>query len=105
MNEMKHTKEPWRIDAGPRHYYIKGDDGQNVALMAHPDTDNGYPVATADLNATRIVACVNALAGVAEPEKAIKEAREALKAAESELRDLYYDHPVRIQIRKALEAI
>ena len=59
MNE--HTKEPWRVELS----WITGSDGKRItcptACMSRDDDEN-------EANERRIVACVNACAGVATEE-------------------------------------
>lgn len=53
--------EPWRVDG----HYVFGDDDEQVYLYS---------------NRARIADCVNACAGIENPDEAIREAREALHA-------------------------
>lgn len=59
---MKHTKEPWIIDSDRRRgaNLIRGDKAKMVAWTIY--FDNGSKTELA--NAKRIVACVNACAGI-----------------------------------------
>lgn len=50
----EHTKEPWQIMRGPNSFDISGEDEIPIAVMVADD----------DVNARRIVACVNACAGI-----------------------------------------
>jgi hypothetical protein len=59
---MEHTKEPWR--------YGEDNDGWYVACGSE---QLGY--ALSEANARRIVACVNACAGIDDPEAWINNAR------------------------------
>mgnify|MGYP000119512417 FL=1 len=58
---MEHTKEPWRVELS----WITGSDGKRItcptACMSRDDDEN-------EANERRIVACVNACAGVATEE-------------------------------------
>jgi hypothetical protein len=66
---MKHTKEPWILDYGR----IRDDNCNTICGFLGNWTD---PQWQADRQ--RIVECVNALAGVADPVNALAAAREAL---------------------------
>lgn len=68
MSENKHTPEPWSIDPDDRpnmHWnnHIVSDENPNIAIcfMAHDGTEQNE---CGEANARRIVACVNACAGV-----------------------------------------
>lgn len=78
----EHTKEPWSQGDGSRNmiYAWKGqvlvftDDGYRIIVSCNQN----YPE-EAEANARRIVACVNALKGIDDPEKFVEKAKEALK--------------------------
>lgn len=56
---MEHTKEPWRVELS----WITGSDGKRItcptACMSRDDDEN-------EANERRIVACVNACAGISD---------------------------------------
>ena len=71
MSQQQHTQEPWRVAIGDDYYieadgipekyphHFKCDDlGKHVAIVGHRACDFG------EANARRIVACVNACAGL-----------------------------------------
>ena len=66
---MRHTKEPWFVQEGYNTIYAlsRGDSGVTTAIASvlELDVPGGSREATA--NARRIVACVNALAGIENP--------------------------------------
>lgn len=73
---MKHTPEPWSAATrGPNGCPIIGHKGLMVAMLAHSSLDKDHGE-VADANEQRIVACVNACAGI-NPE-AIKPMIDAL---------------------------
>jgi len=74
MDTPKHTAEPWIRKHGTRIYAADGE-----WFIAQTTISPSHPAGAQDeANATRIVACVNACKGLADPEAAIREAREAL---------------------------
>lgn len=71
MSQQQHTQEPWHVATGDDYYieangipakyphHFKGDDlGKHVAIVGNRTSDFG------EANARRIVACVNACAGI-----------------------------------------
>ena len=61
---MKHTKEPWHVcDPTEQIHAVRSEAGRIVADVGYSDTD-----AQNRMNARRIVACVNACAGVTTEE-------------------------------------
>lgn len=84
---MKHTPEPWRECGKDRDdgckcrmvWALTADVVVAMALMADDeDYTGGEGISSLDMakaNAARIAACVNALAGVEEPEKDLQAAR------------------------------
>lgn len=74
-----HTKEPWKLDDG-KVWRIIGADGSPVFTHTRAPRDN-LKVCQSEANRDRIVECVNALAGIADPA--------ALRAALEELRKAY----------------
>lgn len=64
-----HTPEPWAYENG---YIIQQDGGEygyQIAHVKHPYSD--FPDDEIEANAARIVACVNACAGMGDPEATI----------------------------------
>jgi hypothetical protein len=89
--EMKHTPEPWEQMGGSSAIVAvseleRDEDGNRVAVAQCGDEIS--PLAglkygdERDANAARIVSCVNACAGLADPAEALRVAREALELAE-----------------------
>lgn len=75
-----HYREPWRVGRGSR---IEDARGRVVADMTHrPDYGNGplapAPRPRAEDDAARIVACVNACAGIADPSRLVPALRAAV---------------------------
>ena len=72
MSELKHTPEPWRVIMAddPDAYMLYGDTGDCIAEMPSPDRQG-----VEHSNPYRIVACVNACAGMEDPEKEITKLR------------------------------
>ena len=61
---MKYTKEPWHVcEPTERLHAVRAETGRIVADVCYSDTD-----AQNRMNARRIVACVNACAGVTTEE-------------------------------------
>ena len=86
MSETKHTPEPWRIaryaygeDSGA--YVSAGPvlNSEKVIATLYPYSFYNMDADTANVNAERIVACVNALTGIDDPEAFVKEAKAALQ--------------------------
>lgn len=96
MSNSKHTLEPWDVYwmttgygyGGPRHVYVLGQEERvaKVLSMRRVGQTNPSSRASVDANAERIVACVNALAGL-NPE-GMRELVEAVREAELQLRPL-----------------
>jgi hypothetical protein len=80
--KVEHTPEPWRAVHHNRAASILSDSHGPIAGTE----GDSVPVAEQHENANRIIACVNACAGIADPQSAIAAARDALmdsvKAAE-----------------------
>lgn len=66
----QHTPEPWEVDrpAPGNNPMIVAEDGRDVALVydgyLHGDPTGAFPSAMIEANALRIVAAVNACAGI-----------------------------------------
>lgn len=69
--DAKHTPEPWRVVTHTAKIEYDMPDGIEFVT----DCGRGEGAAA---HAARIVACVNACAGIADPEAAIKAAREEI---------------------------
>lgn len=78
LNTQQWTPEPWAYRKWAGGEYQISALGSTVALLN--DESEVISEQGADANAQRIVACVNSMAGIQEPEKAIQGAREALNA-------------------------
>lgn len=65
---VNHTPEPWELDTHPRD--VISASGKFIARAQGRFGDDA-----ADANARRIVACVNALAGIPDPAAFVKAAR------------------------------
>lgn len=74
MTTTKHTAEPWQTFQSDAGGIVADDKGNTLASLPWAG-DNHDPEA----NAARIVACVNACAGIDDPVKAINGAKAALK--------------------------
>jgi hypothetical protein len=83
----RHTPEPWHVEYYRHGTSILGEDYSNgsglgsraVAAVVHDNRANDSAAA----NAARVVACVNACAGIEDPAKAFSLARVALLYAVS----------------------
>lgn len=65
MGEQLWTPEPWECGEG---YSVIGGDGKPIfTRQPHPDKTKSRPENVRDANRQRIVACVNALAGIPTP--------------------------------------
>lgn len=72
---MSHTKEPWAVDSVMSEamhdiildYHAPDGGYPTVVAMAHGYKDEFPSVLEAEANARRIVACVNACAGIENP--------------------------------------
>jgi hypothetical protein len=74
MSETKHIPEPW----SQSDTWVFAADREFIAVaFGHKQFTNGR--ANANANAERIVACVNALAGIDDPEAFVKEAKAAMQ--------------------------
>jgi hypothetical protein len=100
---VSHTKEPWVVCGTSRNGctcgYIFGDNGEAYVAQALTIRNNVDPVASEDAakdNARRIVACVNAFAGIPDPQAyvaAVEEARAALQAQVDHLEKTFPPYP------------
>lgn len=73
MSTEKHTPGPWRIRTDLPQLVIASESGQYIVAIP------------SEVNAARIVACVNAMEGIEDPELFRITAQEALKAVKSYL--------------------
>ncbi len=72
--KQKHSPEPWRV--------LRDETYHDVIFIG----SDGGPFVSGDveeLDAARIVQCVNACAGIEDPEGAIEQIKETLRAAYS----------------------
>lgn len=90
---MEHTKEPWKVDerVGCVAIYERERDQNCLSIpkenfvaywQGHRGDDGWHVRPEVSANAARIVACVNACAGIPDPAAAVERAREALVKAE-----------------------
>lgn len=86
-----HTPEPWAMveDGGGSafSYELRASPGgklRGIALVYADNPDDGTPGPEDTANAARIVACVNALAGVDDPGAALAEVRRVLLGLEQQ---------------------
>lgn len=90
---MAHTPEPWAVDPDERaemewNNHILGATGERICFMAHDGTPTN---AAGEANAARIVACINALAGIPTDKLRpgiVKELIDAARQAVHEAADL-----------------
>ena len=103
MSEKNWTPEPWKADE--RYIVAEGaiangrPGGEVMASCSHTVTDPGsqrYPTAMRIANAARIVACVNACAGIDDPEAAIRSAKFGITSIIKRIQDLR-DSPKSLQ--------
>lgn len=86
---VKWTPEPWTITGGRNIFSNRSDDdgGGMVAVLAEPGENSDFkPVERgsrrgkeAFANGERIVQCINACAGIADPQATIDAAKDALR--------------------------
>jgi uncharacterized protein YhaN len=83
--DQKHTPEPW-YEAGDRIFYQKGERLLSDSLIAKFFASPRYAlnVKTSYANAGRVVACVNACAGMADPAAEIATLRARVAELEKE---------------------
>jgi len=86
--EQKHTPEPWYA-AGGRIFYQKGERIPSDSFIAKFLASPRYAqnVKTSYANAARVVACVNACAGMADPAAEIAALRARVAELEKEATD------------------
>lgn len=105
---VRHTAEPWKAEASNR--IVSTDTGWGIGECF---VTTAQPLPLASANAARIVACVNACAGMEDPEKAISKALLALNDAKrrlmnhsvSGLEEASADSAVWDSIKSALRAL
>ena len=91
MSESKHTPEPWKV--GPTNPGRIYRDSGSLSKIGNPIARANvaiWPEGQEDANAARIVACVNACAGMADPEEEIAALREVAEAARAFFFDASY---------------
>lgn len=97
QNEMKHTPEPWTTTINGRDCAQVVDvDGRRIAMCIGQSERN-------EANAARIVACVNACAGMEDPAEAIRETKATLWALIHS--EQLNSHAARTLVDKALRAL
>lgn len=86
--EKKHRPEPWVLDDDSPYFTVSDSNGKYI--IAGEMDGWMIPFATDDgnVNAARVVACVNACAGMADPAAEIAALRESLADAESRIEQL-----------------
>ena len=72
MSDAQHTPEPWEVGRNGWQVYPRPELPGTIAAA-----DERKQPSEQVANAERIVACVNALAGIDDPETALRELREA----------------------------
>ena len=80
--KAQHTPEPWETNQNPVSISLyDGDRFEVFTVERNKDRKYGEVLGLfyCAANAERIVACVNACAGIEDPEKTIPEAMEALR--------------------------
>lgn len=82
MNQY-HTTEPWRVEYKQTGTYIFSNE-PNLLLLSMSHTNS---TKVCNENAQRIVACVNAMEGIANPERWMQEAKNIID------RIIDYSHP------------
>lgn len=103
---MKHTKEPWKVDAMGR---IIMSENRGKVYQDIAEIRPGILLAAVDkANAARIVSCVNALAGVKNPGEAMELVRDVLGGLVKRNKTVLGDaigHSTLDEIHKALAAL
>lgn len=106
MSESKWTPTPWRVGASSGGYmkdfpgHVVDQPGERLVANTcgySTNTDNGEHVDENHANAERIVACVNALAGVGDPQAFVEAASKAMAALDAfarvaDVMDFYVEH-------------
>jgi methyl-accepting chemotaxis protein len=75
---MKHTPTPWKVDTGSardEYMYVLGASNETIAELYV--IDRGIQMKA---NAERIVACVNVMAGIEDPEQWVLNAKRLMEA-------------------------
>ena len=86
---MKHTPEPWEVVDG---YFIEANE-ETICQFFNKYEDD-FP--NNDANATRIVACVNAMAGITDPQ-AFRDSVDKLTAYTKEAAEMIRQREERIK--------
>ena len=83
MNKPKHSTGPWEVgyDGPSRPIITTGNPDFPLLSIGALEGGCAHPYDREDADAHRIVACVNALAGIEDPAVAIQAARDALEHA------------------------
>lgn len=80
----KHTPEPWRAEMNSVYWEFQdtyGDLIGDTCASSASEPHHGCSLALGEANANRLVACVNALAGVPDPAAFVAAARELADAS------------------------
>ena len=85
---MKHTPEPWYV----AHHQFFYAAGLLVGQTACPPALSDDPVATQAINADRIVACVNACAGITNEQLSVCTDNGILQYMDAQVKQLQQDH-------------
>jgi hypothetical protein len=72
-----HYPEPWNFIHNSHYYEIQSEDRNVISVFGNEHHSAG--IGACEATAARIVACVNALAGIEDPEAFVKEAKAALQ--------------------------
>ena len=76
--ETKHTPEPWVL---ADMYIVESDTTKGTAVVANTRAPTTTPYSECRANAARIVACVNACAGIEDPAVELARLRRVEEAA------------------------
>lgn len=115
MSNTKHTAEPWVVYDGGRFLsIIPEDDMEDITIARTPEhigkerkLADRFKDATEEdrANAARIVACVNAMAGVEDPAAFMEAARRELRGAVRDLNPATLDSRDLAPMRNALAGL
>jgi hypothetical protein len=89
--KMEHTQEPWSIKGGSEHIIMISEIPLRYAILNGPD---------GGINAARIVACVNACAGMENPTEEISKLKADNEALRKELAT-----PIMVQTNRLVDAL
>lgn len=83
--ESKHTPEPWRENSQGDTEYIYSERHGAIATIPHDGLNRDEHKA----NAARIVACVNAMKGISDPEAFVRRAIELANTCKEQAEEIY----------------